>query len=117
MPTGEEKASGSQDQPRRGTPPKQPNTNDNPESERPPKGKPGRPSNTQPTNNVRKDHTKNPTPKAKAKANPTPSAKAKAKANPTANTRRPQHDTDLINNIDLEFWETHKSHNYRRPIK
>ena len=31
-------------------------------------------------------------------------AKAKAKANPSANTRRPQHDTDLINNIDLEFW-------------
>ena len=85
----------------------------NPESERPPKGKPGRPPNTS-NPNVRKDYTKNPTPnakskaKAKAKANPsptptptpTPTPKAKAKAH----TRKPKHDTDLINEVDLDYW-------------
>ena len=102
FPTGEQ-ATGSQERPRYTV---HPNDNVNPESERPPKGRPGRPPNTS-NPNVRKDHTKNPTPtpktKAKAKANPTPTPTPKAKAK--AYTRKPKHDTDLINDVDLDYWQ------------
>ena len=69
----------------------------NPESAHEPKGRRGRPSNTQPTNQgptkVRKDMFKEtPTPKTKAKTTP----KAKTRANPN-------HDTDRTDNPDPEF--------------
>ena len=81
MPTGET-SSGSQDKPK----------NKNPESEHEPKGKPGRPSNTQSSNNrIRKDISKE-----------TPKGKGKGKANPKPN---PKHDTGITNNTDFEFWK------------
>ena len=108
FPTGE-RASGSQDNP---------NYNDNPESERPPKGRPGRPSNSQPT----------PKAKAKPKANPTPSSSQKGTPNPTTNNpnkvrkdhtkppkpptppppppenNNPRHDTDRDVSINKQYW-------------
>ena len=84
FPTGE-RASGSQERTRYTV---HPNDNANPESERPPKGRPGRPSNSQPT------------PKAKAKSKG-PDIKVDAKNK----TRRPKHDTDLINEVDVDFWQ------------
>ena len=76
FPTGEP-ASGNHDKPKY----------DNPESEHEPKGKPGRPSNTQSSHNkVRKDIFKEtPTPTPNAKANPNPNQSSKP---------NPKHDTD-----------------------
>ena len=51
------------------------------------------------------DHTKNPTPTAKATAKTNQTATPTAKAKTKANTRRLQHDTDLINTIDRDFCE------------
>jgi len=73
FPTGE-KASGSQD---------------NPESTHEPKGKAGRPTNTQAKTKVQKDIFKE---------KPKTQAKAKAKANP-------KHDTEVDNNTDFKYWE------------
>ena len=73
FPTGE-KASGSQD---------------NPESTHEPKGKAGRPSNTQSKAKVQKDIFKE---------KPKSQAKAKAKANP-------KHDTEVDNNTDFKYWQ------------
>jgi len=71
FPTGE-KASGSQD---------------NPESTHEPKGKAGRPSNTQSKAKVQKDIFKE-----------KPKSQAKAKANP-------KHDTEVDNNTDFKYWQ------------
>ena len=92
----EKKASGSQDKPK----------NNNPESEHEPKGKPGRPSNSQSSHSrVRKDIFKE-TPKGKGKttANPIPTP------NPTPN---PKHDTDIINSTGLKFWSAQNLNNKR----
>ena len=76
----------------------------NPESEHEPKGQSGRPSNTQPTNQgppVKTDAKTKPTAKATARA--TAKAKPKAKGRPKAN---PDHDTEISNNPDPEFWRS-----------
>ena len=73
FPTGE-KASGSQD---------------NPESTHEPKGKAGRPTNTQAKAKVQKDIFKE-KPKTQAKPNP---------------RKNPKHDTEVDNNTDFKYWQ------------
>ena len=73
FPTGE-KASGSQD---------------NPESTHEPKGKAGRPTNTQAKAKVQKDIFKE---KPKSQAKPTP-------------RKNPKHDTEVDNNTDFKYWQ------------
>ena len=92
-------------------------TGENPEPTHEPKGAAGRPPNTQPAPKAKA----NPTPAPKAKANPTPAPKAKAnptppvkkdhtktptpKAKAKAQPRRPKHDTDLLNEVDVDYWQ------------
>ena len=80
----EKKASGSRDQPKYG----------NPESEHGPKGKPGRPSNTQPTNQV---------PPVKQRTNlNTPNMEA---PNIKEKQEHPKHDADWDHSKSKAHWD------------